>query len=221
VRVEDLSEAERALWDAFPLASTVDLRVGDAVADDPSGGGMWGENRSVRAEVVTALLLGARTAEPGRVPAVRLSGARITGSFDLAFAEVAHTALLQECFFDEPPDLYGARTRLVNLSRSRLPGLGLSDAQIDGMLALGGCRFDGPVEMTGALVTGTLFLRNAELRGDPALRAESLTVGRDMMCAGMTATGTACCGAHGSSARSSLMARTSAGAAAVCWQQTG
>ena len=189
VRVEDLSEAEHALWDAFPLAGTVDLRAGDAAEDDPAGGGTWGQHRSVRAEVVAALLLGAQTAEPGRVPAVRLSGARITGSMDLAFAEVAHAVLLQECFFDEAPDLYGAHTRLVNFSRSCLPGLSLSDAYIDGMLVLGGCHFDGPVYLTGTQVAGTLFMKGTELRGDPALRAESMTVGRDMMCAGMVATG--------------------------------
>src|SRR5215470_18053454 len=118
VRVGNLSEPEQALWDAFPWAETVDLRTGDVAADDTADGQGWGSSRSVRAEVIAALLLGARAPELGRVPAVSLSGARITGVLDLAFAEVIHAALLRDCFFEQEPRMFGARTQRVNLSGS-------------------------------------------------------------------------------------------------------
>jgi hypothetical protein len=85
----------------------------------------------VRAEVLAALLLGARQPEPGCVAAVRLRGALIIGQLDLSCAEVKHTVLLEGCSFEAEPCLDGARTRLVNLSRSHLPGLQLSHAQVD------------------------------------------------------------------------------------------
>lgn len=143
----------------------------------------------MRADVIAALLLGARVAEADRVPAMRLRGARITGQLDLAFAEVRHAILLRECVFDEEPRLYGASTRLVNLSQSRLPGLQPSDAHVEGLLLLEGCHFSGPVRLTGARVVQTLSLRGAHLRGDPALMAGGLSVGRNLVCSGMSAVG--------------------------------
>lgn len=57
MRAEELSEPELAVWEAFPAGEAVDLRdVGDSV---------------VRAEALTALLLGERSSQPGRVPARR------------------------------------------------------------------------------------------------------------------------------------------------------
>jgi hypothetical protein len=189
VRGEDLSQAERALWDAFPRAEPVDLRTGRAADDDTARGEAWDDSRSVRAEVIAALLLGAQAGQQGRVPAVRLSGARITGALDLAFAEVPHAAVLRDCFFDQTPRMSGARTARVNLSGSRAPGLQLPDAQVDGLLVLDGCRFDGPVQLTGARVAQTLSLNGAQLRADPGLIAEDLSVGRNLTAAGLVSRG--------------------------------
>ena len=144
---DKLSDSERAVWEAFPRAETVDFRAAAA-----PGPGAAAEAPAVRADVIAALLLGAREAEADRVPAMRLWGARITGQLDLAFAEVRHAILLRDCVFDEEPRLYGASTRLVNLSQSRLPGLQLSDAHVDGLLLLEGCHISGPVRLTGAHV---------------------------------------------------------------------
>ena len=178
---DDLSDSERVVWEAFPRAETIDFRVaaGTATAEAPA----------VRADVIAALLLGARETEADRVPAMRLWGARITGQLDLAFAEVRHAILLRDCVFDEEPRLYGASTRLVNLSQSRMPGLQLSDAHVEGLLLLEGCHFSGPVRLTGARVVQTLSLKDADLRGDPALMAGGLSIGRNLVCSGISAAG--------------------------------
>jgi len=57
------------------------------------------------------------------VPAVRLSGARITGRLDLTFADVGYAVLLRNCHWVERPHLAGVRLRQVSLSGSHLPGL--------------------------------------------------------------------------------------------------
>lgn len=187
--VTDLSAAEAELWEAFPQAGSVDLRPDGGVPDDPADGAGWGPERSVRADLISALLLGARAVEPGRVPAVRLSGARITGQLDLSFAEVNYAASLRGCFWDEEPRLAGAQLRRVSLSGSCLPGLEMPDAQVNGLLLLDRCRFRDRVDLTGTHVSGILSLTGAELRGDPALKAVSLTVERELVCVGMTAHG--------------------------------
>jgi len=60
-------------------------------------------------------------------------------------------------------------------------------AHVEGLLLLEGCRFSGPVRLTGARVVQALSLRDAELRGDPALMAGGLSVGRNLVCSGMSA----------------------------------
>ena len=89
MNVRDFSKPERALWAAFPTGRWVDLRSGNPYEDDPANADQWGKDRIVRAEVVTALLLGARGPEPGKFPAVRLRGARITGRLDLMGAQIS------------------------------------------------------------------------------------------------------------------------------------
>ena len=183
LRIEELSDGERMVWEAFPRGETVDFRDASVLAGTSAG------VQVVRAEVVAALLLGEREADADRVPAVQLWGAQITGRLDLAFADVRHAILLRECVFDQEPRLYGASTRLVNLSQSRLPGLQLSDARVDGLLLLEECHFTGPVRLTGARIAQTLSLKGADLRGDPALMAGGLSVGRNLACSGMSVTG--------------------------------
>jgi hypothetical protein len=204
VNPEDLSAAEAQLWDAFPLARTVDLRTAgdreDAVAghredaaaghrQDAAAGASWGPERTVRAAVIAALLLGARPTEPGLVPALRLSGARITGLLDLSHADVGYAAFLRDCYWDTAPRMPGARLRLVSLNGSAMPGLLLSDAEVDGLLLLSRCRFSGEVNLTGTRVRGIVSLSYARLTGDPALSATSLTVERELVCVGMVASG--------------------------------
>ncbi|PJT50694.1 oxidoreductase, partial [Streptomyces albidoflavus] len=67
---DELTAAERALWDAFPEGRWVDLRTGVPEEDDPATGAEWGAGRTVRAEVVAALLLGGGPARPGGVAAL-------------------------------------------------------------------------------------------------------------------------------------------------------
>ena len=87
--VLELSEPERLLWAAFPRGAWADLLACDPTADDLEDAAPWGPSRTIRAEVIAALLLGGCAAEPGRAPAVRLRGARISGRLDLMGATVS------------------------------------------------------------------------------------------------------------------------------------
>ncbi len=180
---EDLSPPERRLWDAFPTAGRVDLRVGDPAADDPAAGAGWGPERVVRAEVVAALLLGARETESGHTAAVQLAGARITGRLALDHAEVNHHLRLQDCLFEESVDLYGARTGQLSFNGSHLPGMLASHLWAEGNLRLTGCTATGKVRLVAARIAGTLILNGARLHcpGGQALDATRLQVDNDVL----------------------------------------
>ena len=53
---EDLSKAERSLWEAFPAGRWVDLRTRDPVKDDPGSADGWSPDRTIRAEVIALVL---------------------------------------------------------------------------------------------------------------------------------------------------------------------
>ncbi|SFP46597.1 MULTISPECIES: pentapeptide repeat-containing protein [Actinomadura] len=154
----DLSPVERRVWRAFPTGVPVDLRDG---TDDPEEGHAWGAARTVRAEVLRKLLL--RSPADGEVSALRVTGARITGVLNLAYATVGHPIRLMGCRFEETPVLYGARVRQVNLSDSYLPGLDAATLHVDGVLRITGCRIPGQVRLGGARLSGALFLERARL----------------------------------------------------------
>lgn len=184
--MEDLSDPERRVWDAFPHGEPVDLRTGDPGADEPGRGSGWGPERTIRAEVLTALLRGARAAGPDHAPALWLVGARITGGFSLDFAEVPYVVRLNDCRFEERPTVEWARLRLFDLSGSMLPGLDADSAEFDGHLLLDPCRVRGRLDLGGAQVKGRLGLEGAELAdpGRTAVNAERLQVGGSLRCRG-------------------------------------
>ncbi|WP_433510826.1 hypothetical protein ACQP2T_44190 [Nonomuraea sp. CA-143628] len=191
MRVEELSAAERRVWEAFPRGELVDFRTGKPDEDDPATGASWGPERTVRAGVITELLLREESArslarweesarspapqeEPARVPAqweesarlpaLRLKGARVTELLDLAHATIGHPARFLSCDFEQVPRLYWARCQQLSFTRSRLPGLSASNAQIGGHLRLESCLFTGRVELRGAHIAGSLTLDHARVR---------------------------------------------------------
>ncbi|WP_407564238.1 hypothetical protein [Streptomyces sp. 184] len=190
---DDLSPPERRLWDAFPTAERVDLRVGDPAADDPAGGAGWGPERVVRAEVVAALLLGAREAESGYTAGVQLTGARIVGNLSLDHAEIHQHLRITDCSFENSVDLYGARTRQLTFNGSHLPGLLASHLWVEGPLRMTGCTTTGKIRLVATRIAGTLILAGARLHGPDgeALNATRLQVDNDILMGdGFTASGT-------------------------------
>ncbi|RFS82144.1 hypothetical protein D0T12_28285 [Actinomadura spongiicola] len=192
MNIEDLTPAERRLWAAFPKGESVDLSSGDPAYDDIGQSDQWGHERVVRAEVLVALLVGAVESEPGQVAAVRLGGARITGSLNLGHAEVSVPLALTGCSFDEAPHLYWASMNSVHLMRCRLPGLIASGTRVDGHLWLEGSRISGGLWLDGANITGILNMSGVQLSnpGGDALLADRLTVEANVYCdQGFSSTG--------------------------------
>ncbi|GAA2488344.1 oxidoreductase [Streptomyces longisporus] len=194
---DELTPPERELWDVFPEGRRVDLRSGVAEDDRVADGGEWGAGRTVRAEVIVALLLGAHSVQPGAVGALALAGARITGRINLAGARIDHPLWIEDCWFEQDVSLFGAETRTVALTRSRVPGLEAGSARIEGRLDLLGSIVEaGPVSafhrelsalsLTHAHVTGGVNLNKARLLAPEgwALSAGGLVTDGGLFCGG-------------------------------------
>ncbi|MBV9024725.1 MAG: hypothetical protein JO362_13255 [Streptomycetaceae bacterium] len=179
-RLGRLSPAERRVWRAFPLGEPVDLRVGDPSVDDPANADTWSAERTVRGEVIAALLLGACPATAGAVAAVRLAGARITGELFVDHGQVSSLLMLRGCRFDGPVGLDEAVTAAIDLSGSHLTLLSAYGAQVHGTLDLrdtvitgvdgravhaDGIRVEGSLFASRTQVTGSFCLINAQIGG--------------------------------------------------------
>jgi hypothetical protein len=163
----DLTDVEKALWDSFATGTAVD-----------AGGG------AVRADVLVALL---REEAPGRAAAVHLRGGRVSGRLRLTFAEVTHPLLLEDCDFDEVPDLYWARMSHTSFAGSRMPGFLASNVRVDGHLQMSRCTVSDGVRLSGAQITGGLLVTDAVLGGSAsewALYARRASIGGDLVLAG-------------------------------------
>jgi hypothetical protein len=189
----DLTDAEQLVWDAFPEGSWVDLRAGNPGDDDPGRAAGWGPERVVRAQVLRALLLGARRPEPGSAPGIRLRGARISERLDLIGASTAWPLVCEYCSFDSEVRLVEAVTKTVRITHSALPGLNATRIRLDGILNLWHSHIDGLVRLDQARVTGQVCLRGAEagkaLSGAEAVAANGLAIEGTLDCDQLTAHG--------------------------------
>ncbi|POX53186.1 membrane-associated oxidoreductase [Streptomyces sp. Ru72] len=192
MEITDLTPAERRVWEAFPLGEGVDFR--EDPDDDPAQGGSWGPERTLRAEVLRALLLDGPVRD-GRIAGLKVWGARVTGRLDLKYGTVGHPVRLRQCHFEEAPDLYGAHIGALVLNDSVLPGLTAGSLRAEGVVRITCCRITGPVRLAGAKLSGAFFANAAQLGRpgetpeEPVLQLNHADVGTDVLAVGLVAHG--------------------------------
>ncbi|MGW3206813.1 membrane-associated oxidoreductase [Streptomyces sp. NPDC001135] len=188
MEITDLTPVERRVRRAFPRGEPIDLRTSED--EDPARAGDWGPERTVRAEVLRALLLGYQT-EPGEICALRLTGARITGLLDLQYAEIPHAIRFTACHFESPPNFDGAQTRQLDLVACCLPALSATAIHVTGTLRLTGSRVSGTATLKNAHVSGGILLDRAHLgvNGGCALQLDNAFVGADVWAPELVALG--------------------------------
>jgi hypothetical protein len=168
-RLGRLSATEQRVWNAFPHGETVDLSTGDPALDDPTDATLWSADRDVRGEVVAALLLGACQGGVGAVPAVRLTGARITGELRVDHGQITSPLVLWRCRFEGAIELDGAVTGSIDLRGSSMTVLNAYGAQVRGTLDLRDTVLTGvggqAVHADGIQVDGSLFANRTRAHG--------------------------------------------------------
>ncbi|MCD7436716.1 membrane-associated oxidoreductase [Streptomyces lincolnensis] len=190
MEIDELTPAELRIWRAFPRGESVNFRAADD--EDPADGSSWGPERTVRATVLRALLLNGPQ-EDGEIPALKLAGARISGTLDLRYGTCDHAVRLSHCHFAGVPQLYGARLRQLNLSNSVLPGLTAGALRVEGVLRLSDCVVHGPVRLGGAQIANALFMERTHLTAqdasEPVLQLNQMTTGDDLWAPGLVLDG--------------------------------
>jgi hypothetical protein len=190
---EELTEPERAVWDAMEAGTLVELPLGAPAAKDPAKGAKWRQDRQVRAQLLVELLTGRAGPKDARPRALKLAGARVTGTLDLEATILVCPLILQGCSFEEGVNLNEAQAPAVRLPGCHLPGLNAKQLETRGSLELDhGFTACSEVNLCGARIGGDLVFDGATI-SDPdgvALDASGLTVQHSMVCGdGFTAHG--------------------------------
>ncbi|HUA39987.1 MAG TPA: hypothetical protein VMA32_00340 [Streptosporangiaceae bacterium] len=173
--LQDLTEPEKKLRESFENGELADVQSGDAATDETHNAAVWTADRQVRAEIVSAILLGEVASAKRR--RLRVRGFRVTGCLDLSNVQIDVPLHFESCVFDSGVALRESRTHSVLFVGCEMPYLDASNTHVDGQL-----------EVTGSLlkwlglyqtdVTGHLELSGAQLRqpDGTAINADYLRV---------------------------------------------
>jgi hypothetical protein len=185
MKVSELTQSERKVWQAAVSGSLVDLRLGDRDLDSPERWAEWGTERTVRAEVIVELLMGDGEAASLTVKGVRLQGARITGDLNLEASTLRCPLALVDCSFASAINIEEASAASVRLSGSHVPTLRARQLRTRGDLRLDdGFSVSGEVSLQGAHIGGQLNCTQGQFSNPngPVLNADGLIVDQDMVC---------------------------------------
>jgi hypothetical protein len=193
MKVNDLTESEKKIWQAAETGRLVDVRAGNPELDSPERWAEWGKERTIRAEVLVDLLIGSGEATSMTVRGVRLQGARIIGDLNLE-ATILHCPLaLLDCSFASDINLNEVTALSVRLSGSHIPAVRARQLRTRSDLLLDhGFSVSDGIELETAHIGGTLACTDSQFSNanGPALSASNLTVEGGMYCNGkFSATG--------------------------------
>ncbi|SDI16045.1 hypothetical protein SAMN05421505_13630 [Sinosporangium album] len=162
-----MSPAERRVWDAYPSGTWVDLRAEDPDDNLPADGANWDADREIRAELIAALLTGAREPEPGKIPGVRLAGARIVGDLTLSDAEISDKLNLLTCYIPGAVHLTDASAKGIRLRGCDIHRIRAGRAHINGVFELDGTRVRAGIRLDNAHITGQFRMSRAHISAPP------------------------------------------------------
>ncbi|MGW7366317.1 oxidoreductase [Streptomyces sp. NPDC054841] len=180
---DDLTTAEQTMWTAFEHGRTCDLRDSNPLLNDPFSGREWGPDRSVRADVIAMLLLSGPSARPGRVCALKLRGAYITGKLTLGGGTIGPYVELTGCRFESELALPEARFTTLRMVGCAIPRLEAARLHTEGDLHLPRCRIERGMRLTDAQIGTDLLINQIQVRPDRrgrAIAADGLSVAQDL-----------------------------------------
>lgn len=129
-------------------------------------GNSWGEERSLSASQLYELLV---QSEQGRMPrAAILEGLRITGRLNLQAVNLKVPLICHGCYFDEPINLMLANAVEIGLTACHLPGMAadqlVTRADLDlsrstlGVVGLSDAHIGGRLRLEGATLSSGSYL---------------------------------------------------------------
>jgi hypothetical protein len=185
MKIGRLSNTERKVWKAAETGEWLNLRSGDNDLDAPERWCEWERERDVRAEVITALLIGDGKAASMLVRGVRLQVVRIMGELNLEATSLRCPLALLNCSFEKPINLNETTAVSMDLSGSHVPAIYAKHLQIRGDLFLNDSfNVSDGVDLVGACIDGTLRCEGSQFfnTNGPALNATRITVKGGLYC---------------------------------------
>lgn len=134
-----------------------------------------------------------RRRRPNTAPVVRIADRYLVGVLDLRGVESPYLLEFVRCRFAEPPDVRQARLAGVEFTDCRLPGLLGRNLSSDNDVRFGaGTVVTGTVDLTDAQVRGSLVLSDTRIAATddrPALHADRLQLAGALLAARLETTG--------------------------------
>jgi hypothetical protein len=96
------TNAEMKLIIAAARGLTVDFSSSDPNSASPAEGSEWGGERTIRAEIIHALVTGSRTDWEVHAWGISIAGAKVVGRLNLGGARVKCRLAMVRCYFVEP-----------------------------------------------------------------------------------------------------------------------
>jgi hypothetical protein len=158
------SGSEAKLIYAAKEGGAADFLSSDGTADDPTKGDSWGEERTIRAEIIYTLAMGLWSGWSVHTRGIFIKGAKIVGRLDFGGAALRYRLALIQCYIEEPINIVDAMSLTIALGGSYASGIEGERARIDGSLFLNrGFRSRGRINLKGSLIASQLNCESAQL----------------------------------------------------------
>ena len=160
-RFHTLSDAETKVMSAAPKGDGAlcgpNYNDSDPENDPSKANEAWGLERAIRAEVIRWLCVDRTVSDYVDPKGIRVYGAKITGTLDLAYVSVPFPLFLRRCRLTDDADLQFAQIPLLSLTGTHVRGVNAQNLDAKGSIWLEhGFRSDGEVSLMGAKIGGDL-----------------------------------------------------------------
>jgi hypothetical protein len=152
------------MWVAFRSGNDLDLRDPDPTQNNPASDKDWGTKRTLRAEVVSQILLHPPRVELGHANRFVVIGAHVSGQLDLGCGLVT-AFLFDYCRFDEPINLNDASAEFVGFIHCFFPDLQANRLKCSGPVWLYHSESLGTIDLEDSLIQGEVDLTEVKLQG--------------------------------------------------------
>ena len=182
-RFHDLTSAEQSMLRAAERGLVADYSSADDNAVTNRNRSAWGEDRTVRAELLRWLCVDAKAAGAVDLRGITIASARIAGKLDLAYVTLHFPLTIAHSIISDGIDLTHAESRLIALDGSYCGPIAAHGLAVRGGISLRGLRTLGVVDISGAVVSDNIDCGEAHLlhRAATALDAEHSNIGGSLL----------------------------------------
>jgi len=177
-----LTALEKELVDACRKGLPLIVSANNPSIDDPANSANWSIDRSIRAEVVSALCLQTNKEWPVS-RGIRIKGVKITGALNFDDSIVEHGITFDYCKIEEPISMRFSKAFLLDFTGSHTNSIYLERMTLQHNLILAKCVINGEIALRQAIIKGQVHADemtiNANNQGN-AIRGDGVSIYGDL-----------------------------------------